>query len=105
MTAIELGRHARAGQAERRDESFPQRPGVGLSFDKPLWLVEGETDTWALWERFIPALGLPGSGMTTKLDRCHLRGFSTIYIWQEPDQAGGKFATGLVNRLAEVYQI
>jgi putative DNA primase/helicase len=70
--------------------------------DIPLWLVEGETDTWTLWERGIPALGLPGSGMTTKLDPGHLRGFSTIYIWQEPDQAGGKFASSLLTRLKEV---
>ena len=43
-----------------------------------------------------PALGLPGSGMAGKLDPSHLQEFPAIYIWQEPDPAGGKFAASLV---------
>jgi P4 family phage/plasmid primase-like protien len=66
---------------------------------QPLWIVEGETDCWRLWQACYPAIGLPGAKMTDKLDAKYLSGFPGCYIWQEPDSAGSKFAHDALKRI------
>lgn len=56
-----------------------------LAEDGELILVEGESDTLTAWHHGLPALGLPGKGMTRLLDPTFLAGFKAIYVWQEPD--------------------
>jgi hypothetical protein len=49
-----------------------------------LFLVEGETDCWTLWEYGISALGLPGKTNWKREWATPLKGLK-IYLWQEPD--------------------
>jgi hypothetical protein len=64
-----------------------------------LYLVEGETNPWALWYHKLPALGLPGASMTGKLKRDHIDGVDRIYVGHDPDQAGDEFVRGVAGRL------
>lgn len=50
-------------------------------------LVEGESDCHTLWHYALPALGVPGATNWKKEWAEHLAGL-TVYVWQEPDQAG-----------------
>lgn len=48
-------------------------------------ICEGESDTLTFWRHDLPAVGLPGKGLTKTLDPAHFRWLSTVYVWQEPD--------------------
>jgi hypothetical protein len=64
-----------------------------------LVLVEGETDSWALWLHGFPALGLPGSGAAGTLTAEHLSGVQDVYVVREPDRGGPTFVAGVARRL------
>ena len=66
-----------------------------------LVLIEGESDCWTLWSHEIPALGIPGTQMTSKLQASHLKGFELLYVVREPDSGGRSFTTGVARRLDE----
>lgn len=91
----------------QRDQRFAWRTG-----DKPLlyglwrlaefqaagdWvlLVEGESDCHAAWKCGLPVLGVPGAQAWRPEWAEHLRGFSTIYAWQEPDRGGEAFVRSI----------
>jgi KaiC/GvpD/RAD55 family RecA-like ATPase len=63
--------------------------------DKPVILVEGESDCHAAWEHDVLAVGVPGATAWRSEWAQHLEGRS-VYIWQEPDKGGEQF----VRRLA-----
>jgi hypothetical protein len=70
---------------------------------KILFLVEGESDVWAMLFHSLPCLGVPGAdtvGASLKL--AHLRGFETIYIHQEPDQGGERFVRNVREQLKAI---
>jgi hypothetical protein len=67
-----------------------------------LFLVEGESDCWALWLHKLPALGIPGANNTKVLSAEHLDGVGTVYIHQEPDAGGKTFVAGVRDRLEEL---
>lgn len=67
-----------------------------------LILVEGESDCWAGWHHGFPVLGIPGSQATQRVDADLVAGFTTVYVWQEPDKAGGSFAADVCDRLAGI---
>src|SRR3990167_8767705 len=69
---------------------------------KYLILVEGESDCWTLWLNGFPALGLPGATTAKTLKHDYLSTLSIIYIWQEPDQGGKEFVSGLNKRLYDI---
>lgn len=54
-------------------------------------LVEGESDCHTLWYYDLPALGVPGATQWKKEWSKYLTGL-TVYVWQEPDQAGEVFS-------------
>ncbi|NPV08052.1 MAG: MarR family transcriptional regulator [Anaerolineae bacterium] len=54
-------------------------------------LVEGESDTQTLWYHDVPALGLPGASTWKAEWATYLEGL-TVYVWQEPDDGGHRFA-------------
>jgi len=70
-----------------------------------VFLVEGESDCWALWRagsqapKGLPALGVPGATMAGCLRAEHLRGIDTIYVHQEPGAGGLEFVRGVSARL------
>lgn len=55
-------------------------------------LCEGESDSLVLWRHGMMALGVPGSSAYKKIPISALAEFSTIYVSQENDEAGKKFA-------------
>lgn len=66
-----------------------------------LVLVEGESDCWTLWFHGLPALGIPGADMTSKLEVAQLTGIKRLYAVQEPDRGGQTFIRGLAKRLRD----
>jgi len=65
-----------------------------------LVLVEGESDCWSLWFHKIAALGIPGAAAANVIMSRHLECVKTVYVWQEPDQGGETFVSGVTKRLA-----
>ncbi len=64
-----------------------------------LYLAEGESDTWTLWQAGLPALGIPGSDCAGCLQRGELDGIATLYVVTDADDAGRKCAAGICRRL------
>ena len=58
---------------------------------KIVWVVEGESDCWALWLHEIPALGIPGATNVGCLKLEHLRDVDSVFVVQERDEAGERF--------------
>jgi hypothetical protein len=73
-----------------------------LQASNDLVLVEGESDCWTLWHHSIPALGIPGAKMTSKLAKAHVEGFSRLLIFREPDEGGTAFVNGLAGHLHRI---
>lgn len=48
-------------------------------------LVEGESDCLTAWSYGLPAVGLPGKGLTRLLEPELFAGIRTVWVWQEPD--------------------
>jgi len=69
---------------------------------RTLFLVEGESDTWALWAEKLPALGLPGSNSTGCLQAEHLDSLDVIWAAPDLDKGGEAFVAGLRKRLGEL---
>jgi Fe2+ or Zn2+ uptake regulation protein len=69
---------------------------------KYLVIVEGESDCWTLWGHRFPALGIPGAKMASKIQMEYLTGIEKVFILQEPDPAGQKFASDIRKRLREI---
>jgi hypothetical protein len=61
---------------------------------REIFLVEGESDAQTLWFYGIPGLGIPGAS-NWKSEFAHYLDGLTIFIWQEPDDAGGKFVNSI----------
>src|SRR5262249_23295104 len=60
-----------------------------LDANRPLILVEGESDCWTLWYHGENALGLPGADTVAKtLCVGHVARVSMLYIVEEADDAG-----------------
>lgn len=58
--------------------------------DPYVLLVEGESDAQTCWHHGIPCLGIPGAQNWKKGWAEHLQG-RVVFVWQEPDHAGGGF--------------
>ena len=64
-----------------------------------VWIVEGESDCWALWSHDIPALGIPGAASLKPLHAAHLEGVKTVAVVQEPGEAGERFPHRVAQKL------
>jgi hypothetical protein len=58
-------------------------------------IVEGESDSHTLWDRGIPALGLPGASVWREQWAEYLQDIPTIYVLIEPDSGGNAVRTWL----------
>jgi hypothetical protein len=67
-----------------------------------LVIVEGESDCWTLWTHGLPALGIPGAMLTSCIELHYLEGIERVYIMQESDPAGRKFAGELHKHLLHI---
>jgi putative DNA primase/helicase len=65
-------------------------------------IVEGESDTWTLWNHGFPALGIPGANMATCIQLEHVAKIPKLFIVREPDAGGEAFLRGVVARLKEI---
>jgi hypothetical protein len=63
-----------------------------------LVLVEGESDCWTAWHHGLACLGVPGAGLTSKIELGHLDGISTVYVVEEPDDGGRRFVEAVAER-------
>lgn len=71
-------------------------------------IVEGESDCWTCWAAGIPALGLPGPGLTAAatghsetadlLAPALLQRIRRVYVVREPNRAGAAFAQDVAQR-------
>ncbi|WP_315974918.1 MULTISPECIES: hypothetical protein [Microvirga] len=84
-------------KSESGDDRFRWKKGAKpclyglwqLQHDKPVVLVEGESDCHTLWHHGINAVGLPRASMwKEERDAPHLQPFDAIYVVVEPDQGG-----------------
>ena len=66
---------------------------------KALFVVEGESDCWALWSSSIAALGIPGATSTACLLREHVEPMRMVLVVEEPDSAGKRFPHRVAQRL------
>lgn len=66
----------------------------------PIVLVEGESDCWSLWLEGFAALGIPGVN-TWKSEYAALVGDRPVFVWQESDDAGPRFAKAVTADLPE----
>lgn len=86
---------------QRSEEIVPyglHRP-IPLGDDGQLWIVEGESDCWTLWQNGISALGVPGTSMIKCLKRDHFIGVTRAYIVKEPGLAGERFPMSVASKM------
>ena len=62
--------------------------GAVLKADNEIHLAEGEPDTWVLEKLGYPTLGIPGVHNWKFHHTRILAGFSRVYLWADPDEAG-----------------
>ncbi len=67
-----------------------------------LYIVEGESNCWALWCNGLPALGVPGAELARVLQHEHVEGLGAVYVHKDPDRGGETFIKGVAARLAAV---
>lgn len=60
-----------------------------------LFVVEGESDCWALWRHGLPAVGIPGAAATHTFIPQLIESVHTLYLHKEADTGGGIFIQGL----------
>lgn len=75
--------------------------------DSKLHLCEGESDTWTLWYCGLPALGIPGADMASKLSAECIEGIANLYLLPDnPTKPGDKsveqFVAGVRDQLAQL---
>jgi hypothetical protein len=70
-----------------------------VPIDKYAFIVEGESDCWALWTAGMPALGLPGASTAHCLRAEHVSPASLVYVVSEPGEAGKRFPHVVANAL------
>lgn len=82
-------------------ETQPDHParvynvGAIVQADDVIHVAEGELDTIILNQIGLPAIGLPGVANWSGKHRRLLAGFSRVWVWGDPDEAGA----GLVNKI------
>jgi hypothetical protein len=70
--------------------------------ERLLFVVEGESDCWALWFHGLPALGIPGANAAKTLTEEHIECLDAICLIREPGQSGESFIPGMTRRLGEL---
>lgn len=64
-----------------------------------LHLTEGELDAIILNQIGLPAIGAPGAKSWKRRHSIMLSGFSRVYIWADPDDAGAEFAQAVMSKV------
>ena len=64
-------------------------------------LAEGELDCMTLAKCGLHAVGMPGANAWKWRHSINLAGFNRIYIWGDPDEAGGAFVNRVLRALRQ----
>lgn len=64
-------------------------------------VAEGEFDAMVLTKVGLPAIAIPGVALWQGRHRRMLAGFSRVYVWGDPDDAGAGFARKITNSLRQ----
>ena len=77
--------------------------GIGSIFEarKVIHLTEGEFDAMILSQAGLPAVGAPGAKSWKRRHSIMLSGFSRVYIWADPDDAGAEFAQTVMSKVRQ----
>lgn len=67
--------------------------------ENEIHVTEGEFDAMILSQLGLHAVGIPGSQGFAGHHRRMLAGFSRIWVWGDPDDAGADFTNGITRRL------
>lgn len=68
-----------------------------------LIFVEGETDTGALTFQGLPAVGIPGVDLVSRVIRAeHLEGFGRLFLIREPGESGLRFCQNFAKHLETI---
>jgi len=72
---------------------------LSIAAGQRLWVVEGESDCWALWYHGINALGVNGASRAGALVASAVGDAREVVVWREPGQAGRDFAATAADTL------
>lgn len=67
--------------------------------EKPVILVEGESDSHAAWHHGVLAVGVPGANTWHGEWADFFKGRAGVYVWQEPGDAGAAFVRSVARDL------
>lgn len=71
-----------------------------LNADREIHLTEGELDRLVLQQALgVHAVGVPGASTWQRRHRRMLAGFSRIYLWPDPDEAGARLVSTITSDL------
>lgn len=91
--------------------SLPEEPprmfNVRAVFEagSEIHVTEGEMDAMVLHLNVSPAVAIPGAHLWRGHHRRMLAGFSRVWVWGDPDEAGGEFAAKLVRSMRQAVPV
>lgn len=68
-------------------------------------VCEGEFDAIVLEKVGLPAIAIPGANLWRSHHRRLLAGFSRIYVWADPDEAGAELSNKVCRGLRQARQV
>lgn len=82
-------------------DDIPRMYGIGSIFEAAdeIHVTEGELDRIILRKLGLPTVGVPGAKMWANRHRRMLAGFSRVYVWADPDDAGAELAAKITRAL------
>ncbi|MGL5825581.1 MAG: toprim domain-containing protein [Nocardioides sp.] len=91
--------------------SMPNDPtrvfNIGAIFraDREIHVTEGEFDAIVLNKLGLPAVAIPGAKAWRPHHRDMLAGFSRVFVWADPDDAGAEFATKVASSMRTAIRV
>lgn len=73
--------------------------------DTDIHVTEGEIDAMVLSMLGYPAVAIPGASGFQSHHRRMLAGFSRVFVWGDPDEAGAQFATRITRAMGQALSI
>jgi DNA primase len=70
-----------------------------LNARNEIHVTEGEFDAMILTQLGLHAIAIPGAKLWTPAHATNLRGFSRVWVWQDPDEAGSEFVNKVLGAL------
>jgi DNA primase len=99
--------HSGHGKYETMAGDPARTYNVGAIFraDDEIHVTEGEIDTLTLQQIGLHAIAIPGVHNWKARHLSMLAGFSRVYVWADPDDAGADFASRITSALRTAKQV